>query len=574
VQPSVLTIPQHRETTEPGELRDLAAVPARPAPRAEIRRPLAAAAILLVVALSLWAPFDARTSPQGDGWILKNRAANGAVLFAREPTRTLLALPWAIAQRLTPESFLGIHLLFIVIIWGKGLALYWILRLAPGGDDGLALLSAALLIVHPASTWTVAIDGPLDRHWAVLLLLVAVLAMMLAMRARAWPWLGAMAAAQVLSLWTNEAILPVALAVPVMIWWLQRDDDRRSAIRYSLLWSVLPACNAAHNLAHHLTVAIAPARALGQSHGVAILALGDGWRPMVESLGLAYRRHLVDCWVRSLDLLPVEWTIGSTAVITAISVVAVALLVSPSAPDTDRRLARALVVAGFALVGLGFAAFVPTNLRFTDGRSFIVSSLGAAIALAGAISWLTSRGPRRRAAGVVALGVAIGLGAVQLLDQRARYDRGSRAQDALLASIVEQAPAVKPRTTFAVAFDETPRDVHRRTGFWPRDNVVTNALQFLYRDPSLRAHLLYRDPAAGRGPARGGTRPAAERAAPTGPRNPVPTLWFRGATDRSAALLHDLPEGLASGDARPYRPGEVITAGADPPRRSAILVHD
>jgi hypothetical protein len=536
------------------------------APADEGRRVAAAAAILLVVATALWAPLDGSTTPNGDGWILKNRAAAGAVLFDGEPTRALLALPWAIAHRLTPDSFLGIHLLFIVVIWMKGLALFTIVRHLPGGDDDLALLGSALLMVHPASTWSMAIDGPLDRHWAVAFLLAAICFLLLGMRRRTRIWYAAMAVAQILSLWTNEAILPVALTVPALIWWIAR-DDRGSVLRYSRLWLALPVCNAVHNLIHHMRGALAPHHTSGISHGVAILALDDGWRAMAASLVLAYRRHFLDCWVRSARSFPSDWPFGATALMATIAVVAAALLLSPRSPKADRRLPQFLLIAGLALVGCGFAAFVPTNLRLTDGRSFVISSLGAALAVAGAVFWLAVIGPRFRIVATVVLASLIGIGTTQLIEQRAAYARGSRSQDAILAAIIEQAPSVRPGTVFAVAFGESITDIHRRTGFWPRNNVVENAIQFLYDDATLRARLVFRGPNSAflltqEGLAR---RPRADTQPWLADYSRV--LVFRDRPGRRTTLLRRLPEKLRRPGVDGYHPNRIITPERGLPMR-------
>jgi hypothetical protein len=569
--------PRHRIPTTASAQGDPSPRPpdGEPSPRhpSDRRKFAAAAAILLVVAIALWAPFDGSTTPNGDGWILKNRAAAGAVLFAGEPTRALLALPWAIAQLLAPDSFVGIHLLFIAIVWLKGVALFTIIRRLPGGDDDIALLGGGLLMVYPASTWSMAIDGPLDRHWAVLFLLAAICFLLLGMRRRARGWFAAMGAAQILSLWTNEAILPVALTVPVLIWWIGR-DDRRSVLGHAGLWLALPICNAVHNLVHHLTCALAPHIASRLSHGVAILALDDGWRPMAASLALAYRRHFADCWIRSVQSFPSDWSLRATALIAATAVTAVALLLAPRTPKPGRRLRRFLIVAGLVLVGCGFAAFVPTNLRFTDGRSFIISSLGAAVALTGAASWLASIGPRFRVIGTVLLGTLIGIGAAQLLEQHAAYARGSRSQDAMLAAIVEQAPTVRPRTVFAVAFNETPGQAHRRTGFWPRDNVVENAIQFLYDDDSLRARLVFRGPNSAFSLTEEGVSRRPRPGTPPWLADYSRVLVYRDRPGRPTTLLPRLPDRLRSPDADDYHPERIITPDGGLPPRIILARHE
>lgn len=426
----------------------------------------------------------------GDGWILKNRVARGLTLFGHEPTRALLSLPWAIAHLITPDSFVGVHLLFIAVLWAKGVAMFAIIRRLPGANDGIALLTGALLIVHPASTWTIALDAPLDRHWAVLFLLVSVVCLLEIRRRNRWPWIAAMWAAQVVSLWTNEAILPSALAVPGLALWMHRDEHGH-AWRSVLWWLPVPILNAVHNILHHVGFALDAQWSHGASRAVSVLATDDGVAAMLASVGVAYRKHLVDCWARAVAYAPDNWSSGAAAFIAAIALLATVVLLWRDADPADPRLGRFLLVAGLVVLGLGFAPFVPTSLRDTDGRSFIVSSVGATLAVVGAVQIVAGRKPWSRAVAVSLLGIAVGLGTSSLLGQRERYDRSSDAESALLRSIVEQAPRPDRGTVIAIEFRRPPGRFFKQNGFWPRANVFENALRYLYDDQSLHACLIF-----------------------------------------------------------------------------------
>ena len=409
-------------------------------------RTVASAAALLLIVVALWAPFGVHTNPQGDGWILKNRVASGERwMFPDNPTRALVFVPWTLAHFLSPDSFIGVHLLLIAIFWGKSLVLFEILRRLPGSHDGIAFLTAALSIVYPASTWWISLDAPVDRHWAVFFFLVSVLLLLVTWCRPRVPLLIGMWAAQILSLWTNEAILPLTLAVPLFLLWVARKPGHEFR-RGTALWLIIPVLNAIHNLAHHLMVALIPDRAFGASHGVEILAMDVGWRSMGESLLVAYRRHLADGWWQSVRLLDTDVLFLAVAGLAATAVLVVGYVLWPGTGSVDRRFYRFLTLAGLLVIGLGFAPFVLTTLRFTDGRSFIVSSLGAALFVPGIAGFLNSKTGRVRTVTVALMGLLLCLATVRALHQHARYCSGSKRQDSMLAAVIEQAPGVRPNT--------------------------------------------------------------------------------------------------------------------------------
>jgi len=537
-------------------------------------RTVAAAAALLLIVVALWAPFGIHTNPQGDGWILKNRVANGEQwVFPQDPTRVFIYVPWTLAHFLSPDSFIGVHLLLIAVFWGKGLVLFEILRRLPGCHDGIAFLTSALAIVYPASTQLISLDAPVDRHWAVFIFLVSVLLLLVTWRRPRIPWLIGMWAAQILSLWTNEAILPLALAVPLFLFWVARQPHREFR-RGAALWLIVPVLNAIHNVVHHLTVALVPERAFGRSHGVSILAIDDGWRPMAESLLIAYRKHLADCWWHSVRLLGTEVSLLVVAGLTATAVIVVGYVLWPQTGTFNRRIYRFLTVAGLLMIGLGFAPFVPTSLRFTDGRSFIVSSLGAALVLSGIAGIFFGRTGWVRTVTVGLMGLLVCLATVGVLDQRARYNGGANVQDSMLAAIIEQAPHVQPNTFFALIFVSKPGEIRRAAGFNPRNNVFEHALRHLYDEQKFRAGVVNT-----RGFIRYQlTEKGITRRLRSGSSLPIQdysdSLVYRVRRNFEVSLLRNLPRRVRGPDASAYHPERLIDIQAPLPRRFRIVHRD
>ena len=535
-----------------------------------------AAVLLLLLTVALWIPFGIGGNPQGDGWILKNWVSNGERLFVSNPTRILLLVPWTLAHFMSPNSFVGVHILLISILWGKGLALFAILRRLPGGHDGFAVLTAALSIVYPASTLLITLDEGIDRHWATFFLLVAILLLLEYWRKPCAACLVGMWAAQAISLWTNEAILLPALAIPLLLLWIARSRSW-DFWRTSALWLVVPFLNAIHNAAHHVLVALLPNETTLQSHGVAILALGDGWRPMAQSMLLAYRRHLADGWWRSVQTLDGETSYLALGGAAAVLAVVVGWLLWPKGSALNRRLLWLLVVAGAVGIGLGFAPFVPTSLRFTSGHSFIVSSLGAPLVISALAGMMCVGKGRWDAAYGGLMGCLIGVAVVGALTQHARYIRGSLAQDAILASIIELAPGVPPWTFFAVGFNDRSDDLQWAAGIHRRSNVLHHALSFLYYDPSLQGGLLNSQAYTARNE---GYRLTTEGVTVDPPSDPGPAaipyervLIFRVKADLTVKLLHWLPKKYRAPTGRAYNPLQMIATKTPPPHRWQIVSH-
>ncbi len=550
------------------------AVPGSPIASRKLRSLVAAAALLMVVAV-LWAPFGVHTTPRGDGWIWMDSISSGERwVFPRDPTRPFIFAPWTIAYFLTPDSFVGAHLVLISLLWGSGLALFGILRRLRGIHDGLAFATACVSIIHPASTWKIALDSPVDRHWAIFFFLLAVLILLATWRRPSAPLLIGMWIAQVLSLWTNQAILPLALAVPLLLLWTAKGSaSQRELWRGSVLWLVIPLVNALHNVArHYFNVALLGGPA-GPIHEGQILALDSGWDAMARSVLLAYRKHLVDAWLESVRLVGADRSMLLAALSGGAAVVVATWALWPRGEGIGRRPARFLVIAGLLGIGLGFALFVPTSLRFTDGRSFIVSSLGAALFVAGLIGVLCGRRVHARTFAIGSMSLLVSLGTVRVLDQHARYRNDARRLDSILAGVIRQAPDVRPGAFFALSYAGRPAEFWRTAGFNLRSNVVEHALRFLYEKRELSAGVINGDP---EGFVRyrltdGGVGRQLPWGEEVSPISYSGALVYRVRRDLKVVLLHEIPQRIRGAGSGSYDPEELIDRNAPLPRRFDLL---
>jgi hypothetical protein len=380
--------------------------------------------------------------------------------------------------------------------------------------------------------------------------------------------------AQIMSLWTNQAILPLALAVPLMLLWTSKGSaTRREVFRGSILWLVLPAVNGFHNVARHVFNIGILGGPVGLSHEAQILDLDSGLAVIARSLLVAYRKHLVDGWRESVRLLAGDPALLSVAVVTGVVVLITTWALWPRREGIDRGAARFLIVAGLLGIGLGFSPFVLTSLRFTAGRSFIVSSLGAALFIPGLIGILVGRLDRAKAAAASLMSLLVCLGTIRVLDQHARYIDSTHRCASILAGIIRQAPEVRPGVFFAVVYAGDRGEFWRTAGFSLRTDVVEHALRFLYDHQELGAGVINEDWSASiqyRLTRDGlGVRFLSGEELPT--ISYSGTLIFRVRRNLKVVLLHSVPQRVRGPDADAYDPESLINLNAPLPRRFRLL---
>lgn len=323
---------------------------------------------------------------------------------------------------------------------------------------------------------------------------------------RRWGW-PLIIAAQIAALSYEAAFAPL-LAVPALLLLIARPSRRM--LRVALLWYALPA-------AAIVRFAVILGGASADTYQGSLVALGEGALPdMARALARAYQRHAVTGWIDAFEWMTrraawdTSWLISA-----AVSAGAAAIGAAVHVRRDERlsgRVGLLALVTGAALIGIGFAAFVPTVYRDINYRVFFFSIIGAAVALAVGVGWLIDLPrrprqilfllgvsasfalasrlpiaaavglagllllPRRAAAAVIAAGLA-GAGTVLLIDQHDRYVQIARQQDWIVSQIVAAAPAIAPDTAIVVL------DAPERTGYaafeWQRP-VFESALRFVY----------------------------------------------------------------------------------------------
>lgn len=473
---------------------------------------LIAAAIYAVMAASFWFPFGIHVGDISDLRVLYVEIERGLLpLIAPSDPRPLMLLATHLAQALTPDSFVGANVLLWALLTLKAVALYALIRQIAPRQPLLAFTAGAVALILPVDTgvfWLVTIN----IHFFTLAALTAAAALIAQWRQPRWWGWPLIVAAQIAALSYEAAFAPL-LAVPALLLLIARPSRRM--LRVALLWYALPLA-AIVRFALIFSGMDADGANAAAYQG-SLVALGEGaLADMARALMRAYQRHAVTGWIDAFEWMTrraawdTPWFL-STAVSAGAAAIGAAVHIRRG-EHLSGRVGLLGLIAGAALIGIGFAAFLPTVYRDINYRVFFFSTLGAAVALAVGMVWLIDLPrrprqiafllgvsasfalasrlpiaaavalagllllPRRAAAAVITAGL-VGAGTLLLIDQHDRYVQIARQQDWIVGQIVAAAPAMTPETAVVVL------DAPERTGYaafeWQRP-VFETALRFVY----------------------------------------------------------------------------------------------
>jgi hypothetical protein len=423
-----------------------------------VRRALAPGVVVCGLLLLLAAqvvPVPATNFGGFDEWMVFELNQRGVVSvpYCHRPFNWIWSWP---ASRLVEISFAPFSWLYAAYAaLTAGLA-FWLVRRAFGGEQRLAVLTAAFTLVWAPGD--LAHLSTVDRVLYAGETFGVLLALSLFVRAAFDGRLLALGAALGVGLVTAlsyEGTLPLLLGVPPLL--LLRD---RSRLRLVLAWeALLLACAGwfAWQIAH------------GEAYQVSVLgAIRD---PVVWTSRMAwqYAYHLGPLVLfRPSEL----WAPGVAA-----SLLALALTIAPvlGAPGGRRGVLALAGVLGLYLAGLGYSLLAIGVSETTAFRMQILSGPGMALALAAIVELLASLAAGRlRAVAVAALsGFVVAVGAGRSDAMQRTWDQGSfcARQSQLLLGLTTLVPDVKPGTLL-VLLDEG--------GAWRATYGFHHAVQYLY----------------------------------------------------------------------------------------------
>ncbi len=425
-----------------------------------------ATAGLLAITLILWLPFGLAVPFWADAWGVMGLTDQGAVV--QNTIRPFVNVPYAIAQLLSPNLFADLNFVLVVLFFGKAFFLYLLLKRL-GKSRALAFAAAALVLIIPADT-AIFNDGTFSIHFALCAYVAAIYCLIAYWQDRRWYFLILMGVALALTTGIYETVYPLLLFTPVLLVWQEGRISRR-VIQVASFWYMVPFIMVIRLIA---MARQNPGEIAYQSNLFAGISLSD----LTPTFLNVYRIHFVDGWLRT------QGTAYPTYVIAAALIGGLLCWwLLHHQPKLDWRTLLLFVVGGLVVIALGYAPYFPTTLRPATARTFFYSSLGAAVTGAALFLILAQLLPAKSFIYAVLIGVLVGLGMIQLLDQHHLYEQLGQNEVQLLRQITTQVPLIQPNSAIMVIDNSADHKV--KSAFVSASYYFENILRVIYHDSTL-----------------------------------------------------------------------------------------
>jgi hypothetical protein len=468
----------------------------RPAQQSRLP-PLTYAGLFLLV-LVLWLPFSFKTTGLIEEWSELRIMDAGSQLFFITPhsalgvarLRPLMTFAIAVAHALDPGSFLFLNVFQLLFMFGKMVAVSWLVLQFLPGRRLLAFVAGVLFLIYPADTGLFTFRAIQIHAAACSYLFAAYLLIRFVRRpVRAgWTYLAGAAVLLMFSLLAYQVALPLAILTPLVTLAFARPSNRRVWIASAAWYAAIavPMLYAAWALRQGGGTPY-EVGLLGTQPASELSPLAD----MMGAIGLAYQRQVTG-WATAWQELGRYPQLRVAAVAGLAVFAATGAWVArgerrdPAGPPASGRRHLILALVAVAIVFVGMAAFLPAaSHRRQEFRIYFLSMLGSAVVLALLLFWISRAARQLREAVFLILALPfVGLGYTYALHNHQYYVNYSLEQQQLLQDAVAQAPRLTANT-FVVFLDHT--------GTLDRDYVffygvyLDSGLKYVYADPSIDA---------------------------------------------------------------------------------------
>jgi hypothetical protein len=468
------------------------------------------------VVITMWLPCGINIADFSDTWAFFSEIERGMPWVLTQDSRPFHVLSYQIAHLLTPDSFVGANLLIMALMVGKAFAFYLILKTLSPEFSLIAFFGGVLFVIFPSDTGLFWVSA-MNIHMPVFFYLVSVILFLHYWKRPRLLLLIPLLITQTLS-FTYEANYPLIFLTPLLLLLLGGGFTRRTFL-FSLLWYVIPVTMAARLLMLY-------SQGAGFGYQQSLLGGGigksDSISGMIRSMVRIYQRHVMYAWTDAALAFRTDLRLNYLVLS---GIAAVILFIGAAFQTTlgivSWKRSGILLGMGLSIIGLGFLAYLPTEYRDIDYRTYFVSSAGGAL-VAVTIVYVISQATRRakqilfilcicalfalmgRLAVLVAviLGTGLlilprrsflmlalaGLAFIALYWQLQRHERYAAIADRqqwILAAMAQQAPELASNTLI-VLVDETDELDGLEAFEWRRDALVAS-LRVLYQQPGLDA---------------------------------------------------------------------------------------
>ena len=360
-------------------------------------------------------------------------------------TRFWVMAPHLLANIIAPDSFLGFHLVHLLILWAKLTLLFGILR-ALGFTRVHAFLTTLLFMVYPVNSDLMSLRS-LPNQFSVMSLLAAAF-LMLEYRENPSRW-------HLLGIWlglvfnvvTNETAYAIILVAPAL-WVSRRPRGSWRNANLTVVWYLFPVCKIAHllllsslNMRFYNSYVFESGK---NSFDIGADALGAVFGRLAE----VYRHSFAGSWVEALNALGASnWLAPSLAMLTLAGAFSWYLVRGGREVEDN---ARTSFVCGllFVMPAVGILIWLP-QYAGDLWRMYFYVPIGASITVFALARIFAGRALSRRyrEAMLVALCLALMLPAtVRLLVQHDSAVRRADSKARMLYQLMRDDPANRRRT--------------------------------------------------------------------------------------------------------------------------------
>jgi hypothetical protein len=457
---------------------------------------ITAALSFVILAAAIWIPVGIQRTALIDEWTVVTVIDSGQPLFINTityeiPDRSFSMLSYYLGYLLTPDSFAGLNIVFLLTFIFKGIFFWGIVHRFFPSIPTFSLFVSLLYVVYPADT-AILSTRPINYHWSILFMLIAINLLLMYWKRRRRVFMLAIWIAQAVAISNIEVGLPIIMAAPGLLLLKEKKITPR-LIRTALLWYAMPA---------FFIIALAIAL-INQSYQFNTLAHeGDPAQLRIPIyagfMGFALYRSFLHGWIEAVSMIAKNAT--PSFYIAAILSTAVFIIFGVSyfrqlnwkPRSINRRLYERIAWLGLAILVTGYLAVLPTPHRSTFERTLLFSSMGTVLTLGAILLILTRLAKSPNMVFTCLFGFIMGIAVLAAIVRYQEMFAYSVQQQKLLAEIATQMPRFDTQAAI-ILFDET-HALEKTQWLWGTNatsRIFERALQFMYNDYSIRARLCY-----------------------------------------------------------------------------------
>ena len=400
--------------------------------------------VFFVFILLLYLPYGFDSIAQYEEWVKRAFLEGRPSRISREVlVRFFLLLADTLAEALDPNSFVGFHLLNILMFCGK-LTLFYVILRRLRVDKLSAFITTIVFMVYPVNASLLSLRS-FSLSFSLLTLLAAINLALDYLQKPGRLTLLRLWLALILTLFIYETAFVIILVAP-LLWLLRGPRKTWQNFNMIVIWYLVPALK----IVYLLVLASAGLRFYGIQYVVSAVSVDENiLETVIYYAGViadVYRQTVWDGWREAIAVMGENTYVAHTLMAVGLTAIVMALLAIDKRASAlpSRRAAMFWLFGGliFILPSIGVGMWID-KYHTEFWRLYVYVPFGASIALFGLLLLLTEpiRRSRIRKTLVIVASLLLILPATsRLFVQHAYFDDRANAKASILLGIVEQVP--------------------------------------------------------------------------------------------------------------------------------------